>query len=133
VILADTSAWVEFLRGTQHPIVAEMRRAARADELILTEPVLMELLAGMPSDGRAATLDATLSRYLVAPVGGAATYRHAATIGRACRQGGQAVRSSIDCLIAAVAIRVGAALLHNDRDFDVIARHAPLRILQVGA
>jgi hypothetical protein len=31
-----------------------------------------------------------------------------------------------DCLIGAVALRVGVSVLHNDRDFDVLARHAGL-------
>jgi predicted nucleic acid-binding protein len=31
-----------------------------------------------------------------------------------------------DCLIAAIAIRSGAELLHQDADFEAIARHAPL-------
>jgi predicted nucleic acid-binding protein len=34
----------------------------------------------------------------------------------------------MDCLIAAVAIRESASILHADRDFDVMARHAGLRI-----
>jgi predicted nucleic acid-binding protein len=32
------------------------------------------------------------------------------------------------CLIAAVAMRHGAILLHRDHDYEVIARHAPLRV-----
>ena len=35
----------------------------------------------------------------------------------------------MDCLIAAVAIRERAHVLHRDRDFDVIARHTDLRLL----
>ena len=31
-------------------------------------------------------------------------------------------------LIAAVAVRSGATLLHRDQDFEVIARHTPLRV-----
>ncbi|MGZ5294241.1 MAG: PIN domain-containing protein [Actinomycetota bacterium] len=38
----------------------------------------------------------------------------------------------MDCLIAAVAIREGATVLHADRDFDVIARHTDLRIEPLG-
>jgi predicted nucleic acid-binding protein len=34
----------------------------------------------------------------------------------------------IDCLIAAIAIRERVAVLHNDRDFDVLHRHSKLRI-----
>jgi predicted nucleic acid-binding protein len=34
----------------------------------------------------------------------------------------------MDCLIAAVAIRTGSAVLHADTDFDVLARHTALRL-----
>lgn len=40
-----------------------------------------------------------------------------------------AERTLVDCLIAAVAMRYEAELLHADRDFDVIARHTPLRLV----
>ena len=40
---------------------------------------------------------------------------------RRCRAGGETVRKLSDCLIAAVALRHGA-------DFEVIARHTPLRV-----
>ena len=39
----------------------------------------------------------------------------------------------MDCLIAAVAIRESASVLHNDRDFDVIAQHTELQIHPLGA
>ena len=47
---------------------------------------------------------------------------------RACRAGGEPVRGLTDCLVAIVAIEAEAALLHRDRDFEAIARHAPLRL-----
>lgn len=34
----------------------------------------------------------------------------------------------IDYVIAAVAIREHAEVLHHDRDFDAIARHTPLQL-----
>jgi predicted nucleic acid-binding protein len=46
-----------------------------------------------------------------------------------CRQRGITPRSAIDCLIAQIAIENQAYLLHNDGDFDQLARVAPeLRI-----
>jgi predicted nucleic acid-binding protein len=36
------------------------------------------------------------------------------------------VRKLQDCLIAAVAIRTAAELLHRDGDFETLARHTPL-------
>ena len=57
-----------------------------------------------------------------------ADYEDAASLYRTCRRGGGTVRRLIDCLIAAVAIRAGAHLLHAAADFTVLARHMSLSI-----
>lgn len=44
-------------------------------------------------------------------------YAAAAELYRAVLLSGHTVRSSVDCLIAAVALRTGAVLVHRDRDF----------------
>jgi predicted nucleic acid-binding protein len=98
------------------------------DDVAVTEPVVMELLAGVRSrrdliDTRRLLLNLRMLR-----VGGLDTYERAAAISRLCRAQGDTVRRGIDCLIASVAIRDGVSILHMDRDFDVIARHTDLRI-----
>jgi hypothetical protein len=45
---------------------------------------------------------------------------------RAARRAGLTVRSSVDCLIAACAIRHGLTVLHRDRDLPVLAKISPL-------
>ena len=70
-----------------------------------------------------------LNRFEPVPVAGLADFESAARIYRRCRRGGETVRALNDCLIAAVALRSEAELLHRDRDDEVIARHTPLRIL----
>jgi predicted nucleic acid-binding protein len=55
-------------------------------------------------------------------------FEDAAAVARMCRRGGDTPRSQLDCLITAVALRSDAEVLHRDRDFDMIARHTPLRI-----
>ncbi|HEX3201077.1 MAG TPA: PIN domain-containing protein, partial [Actinomycetes bacterium] len=47
MILADTSAWVEYLRATGSPVHLRLRRLiADEGDLVTTEVVMMELLAG---------------------------------------------------------------------------------------
>jgi predicted nucleic acid-binding protein len=55
-------------------------------------------------------------------------YETAAACYRSCRRAGETVRALLDCLVAAVAIRVGAALLARDRDFEALARHTGLQL-----
>ncbi len=55
-------------------------------------------------------------------------YDEAAALYRRCRKQGETVRRLIDCLIGALAIRADLPVLHRDDDFDVLARHAALRV-----
>ena len=54
------------------------------------------------------------------------TFIEAADLFRLLRKQGFTVRKTNDCIIAATAIQHGVALLHNDRDFDVLREHTLL-------
>ena len=112
MILIDTSAWVEFLRGTGSPICDAIR---------------MEVLAGARDEHHLERLRRLLARTAVLPTT-PADYDEAAALFRRCRRDGYTLRRLIDCLIASVAIRAAVPILHNDADFDVLARHAGLPV-----
>jgi predicted nucleic acid-binding protein len=129
VILADTSAWVEYLRATGSPTHHRLRQLIAEDgDLVTTDVVILEVLAGARTDERMRQLRRLLNRFDLLPSAGLVDFEAAAGIYRRCRRGGETVRKLTDCLIAAVALRGDAELLHCDRDFEVIARHAPLRV-----
>ena len=126
MILVDTSAWVEFLRDTGSPV------CGRVDELLgkdiaICDPIRMEVLAGARSERHLSDLRRLLARASLIPTE-MLDYDEAAAIYRICRRGGETVRKLIDCLIASVAIRAEASILHADADFDVIGRHCSLRV-----
>jgi predicted nucleic acid-binding protein len=130
VILADTSAWVEYLRATGSPANRRLRQLiAERGDLVTTDVVVMEVLAGAGTEERAGQLRRLLNRFELVPVAGLADFESAAGIYRRCQRGGETVRALNDCLIAAVALRSEAEVLHRDRGYEVIARHTPLRIL----
>ena len=64
MILADTSAWVEYDRATGTAVHRRMVQliAARESELSVTEPVVMEVLAGARTDQRERDLRRLLFR-----------------------------------------------------------------------
>ncbi len=66
--------------------------------------------------------------YPLLPLRGIDDFEEAAALYRACRAGGDTIRKITDCLVAVPVIREGAELLHNDADFDAIARHSTLQI-----
>jgi predicted nucleic acid-binding protein len=129
VILVDTSAWVEFLRGTGSATDRRVDKLlAEAAPLATTDVVLMEILAGARDDAHGDQLRRLLARCDFAATEGPRDFEDAAGLYRACRRGGDTVRGLTDCLVASVALRAGLPVLHADADFDVIARHSPLRI-----
>jgi predicted nucleic acid-binding protein len=122
VILADTSAWVEYDRETGSPVdgrVAELIKAA--GELAVTEPVVMEILAGARDDRRELDLRRLLLRFELLAFDPASDFDGAVRIYRRCRAAGVTPRGMVDCMIAAVAWRREATLLAHDTDVARVA------------
>lgn len=92
----------------------------------------MEVLAGARDDDHHQQLRRLLARCQYLPNEGLATYEAAADLYRACRQAGETVRALTDCLIGAVALRSSVPVLHNDRDFDILARHGGVPAKRAG-
>ena len=123
MILADTSAWVEYDRATGSTVDLRLRDLIAADgPIAVTEPVIMEVLAGARNDAREADLRRLLLRFHLCQFDPAADFEGAARIYRRCRQAGITPRGLVDCMIAAVAWRHEATLLACDIDLDRVAR-----------
>jgi predicted nucleic acid-binding protein len=123
VILADTSAWVEYDRSTGSPADERLAELIAADgPVAVTEPIVMEVLAGARSDKCEDDLRRLLLRFGLLHFDAAADFDAAARIYRRCRKAGVTPRGLIDCMIAAVAWRRGATLLAHDADLDRVAR-----------
>lgn len=126
MILVDTSAWIEFLRDTGSPVCLLVDEILDS-EVVTCDVVHMEVLAGGRDESHLRLLRRILARPVLLP-----TYRTdcdaAAALYRRCRREGTTIRSMLDCLIAAVAIRNGVPILHDDRDFDALARHTELEV-----
>ncbi len=122
MILVDTSAWVEYDRATASPVDRRLTELiATGDQVTVTEPVIMEVLAGARSDEREADLRRLLLRFDLLRFDAAVDFDAAARIYRACRRVGVTPRGMIDCMIASVAHRRGASLLALDADLTRVA------------
>jgi predicted nucleic acid-binding protein len=122
VLLLDTSGWIEYLRDTRSPACAEVAQLLRRPQsLTTTEPIIMELLAGAPTLSALRELETLTAGLALLSVDITVDYHDAAAIYRAARSTGRSIRRMNDCLIAAVAARTHATLVHRDADFDLIA------------
>jgi len=124
VLLVDTSVWIEvFRRGTTF----QLESVADLEEVVTCLPVIQEVLQGF-RDERAFQI-ARESLYALPIVESPlqrAVFDEAIELYRRSRQAGVTVRSSVDCLIAACALRHGLTVVHRDRDFNRLARISPL-------
>lgn len=122
MILADTSAWVEYDRASASPADRRLRDLIGEDgDIAVTEPVVMEVLAGARDERRETDLRRLLERFELLRFDAVTDFDGAARIYRSCRAAGVTPRGMLDCMIAAVALRRGATLLAHDADMDRVA------------
>ena len=126
MVLVDTSVWIE---AFANPPRVKLERLIDIDEIVICLPVYQEVLQGFRDEfayRRARTAMAALPM-LESPLSHAVV-DDAVGLYRAARRAGLTIRSRIDCLIAACALRSDIEILHVGRDFDLLARVAPLRV-----
>jgi predicted nucleic acid-binding protein len=133
MILVDTSAWVEYDRATGSAVDRALTELIGSGaDIAVTEPVLMEVLAGARDEVRLDQLSRLMTSFDWIPVEVATDFDGAAEVYRLCRAAGITPRGLIDCMVASIAIRSGAALLAVDRDFEEMTRVLPLALHGAG-
>jgi len=128
MVLVDTTVWIDFFAGRNDPHVAMLQELIENEtDLSLCGVILAEVLQGIRSDADFAKIKGYFNDLIFLPMR-QTTFLRAAAIYRSLRKKGITIRKPVDCMIASVAIEYDSALLHNDRDFDHIAKHLNLSI-----
>lgn len=129
MIVVDTSVWIDYFNGVPTVQSRLLDSLLDRDVLAIGDLILAELLQGFATDA-----DAKRALVLLEPLGffemagrdvaiqSAADYRH-------LRSRGVTVRKTMDMLIGTYCRMHGYELLHDDRDFDVLARHLGLKVV----
>lgn len=125
VYLVDTSAWVELFRV---PPTLDLARFGGLDEVVTCLPVVQEVLQGFRDEAaHRIARDAMLALPIVESPLRDAVFLEAVELYRGARRAGLTVRSGVDCLIAACALRHGLVVLHRDRDYRALASVSALQ------
>ncbi len=128
MIVVDSSAWVDFLRGAGTSQDTGVQTLVLRNEAVVPDVVRLEILAGAGTEARAAELGRLLARG-VAATSLSQDYDLAAELFRRARRSGATVRSLVDCLIAAMCLRLELPVLARDRDFEVLSEISTLVVL----
>ena len=125
MILVDTSVWIEVFRA-RRPL--DLEATVDLDDVVTCLPIVQEILQGFREENAyRRARDAMLSFPIVESPLGSDVFLDAVGLYRTARRDGSTVRSSVDCLIAACAIRHDLEVLHRDRDFAVLSQISALR------
>jgi predicted nucleic acid-binding protein len=129
VILVDSSVWIAVFSKRPPFHIDDL---VDINDVVTSLPIVQEVLQGVDDDYRFEdTRDILYDlRAIDDPMTGE-LFHEAILLFRDARKKGVTVRSSVDCLIAASAIRHGATVLHRDRDFDNLARVTPVKCRRV--
>jgi predicted nucleic acid-binding protein len=129
IVLVDTTVWIDFFWDCPEPHVAALQELIENDDdLCLCGVILAEVLQGIRSDSDYRKTRNYLDALILLPMD-QATFVRAAELYRTLRKRGITIRKPVDCMIASVAIERNLPLLHNDRDFDQIAKHSKLKAM----
>lgn len=117
--------WIATLRA-QRPW--DLEAVLDFDEIVTCLPVIQEVLQGFREESAfRRAREAMLSLPIVESPLAEDVVSHAVELYRSARRRGLTVRSSVDCLIAACAIRNDLEVLHFDRDYHALAQVSSLR------
>ena len=131
-VLIDTSVWIDFLNGRDTlGRVAVRHFIASGAKIYLCPTILQEVLQGIRNDRDYIKVQLSLMSFTMLEINPVDAAIKAADLYRDLRKKGLTVRKSHDCLIAIHAILYNLPLLHNDKDFDSIAKGSDLKIVQL--
>lgn len=129
MLLVDTSVWIEVFRRPAGLVLTDV---VELDEVVTCLPVIQEVLQGFREERAFRTAqEAMLALPIVESPLGVEVFEEAIELYRATRRVALTLRSSVDCLIAACAIRNGLTVVHRDRDFTALARVSALQVRSV--
>ena len=129
MIVVDTSVWIDYFNGVPTPQAGLLDALLSERVLAVGDLILAELLQGFTTE-----LDAKRALSLLDPLeflemAGRDVAIQSAANYRGLRRRGVTVRKTMDMLIGTYCLMHDHEILHNDRDFDVLAKHLGLKVI----
>ncbi len=133
MILVDTSVLIDYFKGVRNKGTEKFGQVIdRKIPFGINNFVYLEVLQGAKTDKDFRLLKKYLDTQKFYDLKNAhESYAEAARMYLKLRKKGVTVKSTMDCLVARIAIENGLFLLHNDKDFTRISKHFPLKIWDV--
>ena len=130
MILVDTSVWIDYFNGARSWQVDFFDTILSEESVLVGDIILAEILQGFDSDSDYKKAKEALDPLECIDLGGKKLAIKTASNFRFLRSKGVTIRKTVDMLIGTWCIETEIELLHNDKDFDRIALHLPLKVIK---
>ncbi|SOE20319.1 hypothetical protein SAMN06298216_0811 [Spirosomataceae bacterium TFI 002] len=131
MIIFDTSIWIDALKGKNTAEVQLLIKKTLNGEVVLTPIIIQEILQGKRFDDQFEKVKRNLTGFNILKSDPLKRAIESASLFRELRKKGFTIRKPNDCSIAYEAIKHNLPIVHNDSDFDLIAKGSDLSVLEV--
>jgi len=128
MIVADTSVWIDYVRGIDAPHTNLLDYELDHSRIVTGDLIIAEFLQGFRSEEDYQKAKQIMESLEYHDLVGKEIALQAAQNFRKLRKNGTTIRKTIDVIIATFCIVNGFELLHNDRDFDPMEDLLGLRV-----
>lgn len=128
MIVADTSAWIDYFRGVDAPHTDALDYEIRNNRIITGDLIIIEFLQGFREKKDIFNAKKIMESLEYRDLVGKEIAYKAAENYRFLKAKGITVRKTIDVIIGTFCIVNEYQLIHNDRDFDPMELHLGLRV-----
>lgn len=130
MIVVDTSVWIDHFSGVRTPQVARLHAVLGQEPIAVGDLILARVLQGFSTEADASAALRYLERFDFVEMAGPKIAIESAANFRSLRRRGVTIRKTMDMLIGTYCLVHDHDLLHDDRDFDLLAEHLGLRTLR---
>jgi predicted nucleic acid-binding protein len=129
MVIVDTSAWIEYFRGGLPLVANKVDRCLGQDLVGIGDLVFCEVMQGIRSPSERTEVSTLLLSLPLFDMVGFRMAEKSASNYRLLRAKGVTVRKTVDVLIGTFCAEHGMQLIHNDSDFDLMAKHIGLDMI----
>lgn len=126
--IADSSAWINFLNNVACKETEAVIEAIKGNHLSLLPIIMQEVLQGIRNESEFISIKNAFLQFPFLQYNAILMAADAASLYRFLLKKGVTIRKPNDCLIAVICINSNFQLIHNDKDFDNIAKYTSLKI-----
>lgn len=129
MIVVDSSVWINYFNGVLTPKTDFLDSALGKEPLVIGDLIQIEVLQGFQRDSDFRTAKKLLDLLPFVSMGGETIALESIKNFRSLRKKGVTVRKTIDVIIGSYCIFHDFYLLHEDKDFDPMAKYLKLKTI----